>query len=217
MRQVLVQVLRLSPAEASRRVLAAQVCSEQVSVHGEVLAPVRPQLAAGQAAGVLSAEQVQIVAAALAKVDRPGIDPADVAAGERLLCEFAVTFGAKDLKHLAERTVDALDPDGTLPDEQLHLDRRHLTVRRCRNGMYAGEFRLTGPVGAKLSAVLQPLARPRIDTLPRPDGTRAREVDPAPTDNATTTPSRTCATGCSGPARWWAPAAPPPPSSSPST
>jgi hypothetical protein len=32
--------------------------------------------------------------------------------------------------------------------------------------MYAGEFRLTPSAGAKLSALLTPLARPRIDTLP---------------------------------------------------
>lgn len=176
MRQVLVQVLRVSPAEAARRVTAAEACSERITAHGEVLPPLRPVLAAAQAEGELSAEQVQTIVSALAKVDRPGIDPADVGAGERLLCDFAATFGAKDLRSLAERTVDAIDPDGTLPDEQLALDRRHLSVKRCRDGMYAGEFRLTGPAGAKLTALLQPLARPRIDATPATDGALQREA-----------------------------------------
>lgn len=56
--------------------------------------------------------------------------------------------------------VDAIDPDGTLPPEQLNADRRHLTLRRCADGMYAGEFRPTGSVGAKATALLQPLSRP---------------------------------------------------------
>ncbi|HYP46538.1 MAG TPA: DUF222 domain-containing protein [Propionibacteriaceae bacterium] len=177
MRQVLVQLLRLSPGEASRRVTATEACGERITALGEVLAPVRPVLAAAQRAGLVSSEQVQIVASALAKVDRPGIDRGDVEAGERLLCDFAVTFGAKDLRQLAERTVDAMDPDGTLPDEQLSLDRRHLTVRQCRDGMYAGDFRMTGAAGAKLISLLQPLSQPQIDNVPGPDGVLRREVD----------------------------------------
>lgn len=82
-----------------------------------------------------------------------------------------------------------MDPDGTLPDEQLATDRRHFTLHPCRDGTYSGEFRLTGPLGAKLTALLGPLARPRIDSLGDPgcdtvadqaavSGARvAREVD----------------------------------------
>jgi hypothetical protein len=165
MRQLLVQVLRLSPAEASRRVLAAEACGQRRSMLGEVLAPTRPVLAAAQRDGTVSAEQVSIIASGLAKVDRAGFDPADIDAGERLLTDFASTFGCKDLKHLTDRTVDAINPDGTLPNDRLCADRRDFVLRRCRDGMYAGEFRLTPTAGAKLSALLTPLARPRIDLL----------------------------------------------------
>jgi hypothetical protein len=126
---------------------------------------------------MVSPDQVQIIQQALSKVDRPGFDPADAAAGERLLTEFATSFGTKDLRHLAEQTVDAIDPDGTLPDDQLQQDRRHLTLRRCRDGMYAGEFRLTGAVGAKLNAILQPLSRPRLDTEVSAQGQLGQEPD----------------------------------------
>ncbi|HEX8508245.1 MAG TPA: DUF222 domain-containing protein, partial [Propionibacteriaceae bacterium] len=173
MRQVLVQLLRLSPAEASRRVLAAQVCSEQVTMLGEVLPPARPHLAAAQAAGVVSAEQLHIVASALDKVDRRGFDPAEVDAAEKLLTDFAGTFGAKDLKHLTVHTVAAIDPDGTVADEQLNQDRRHFQLTACRDGMYAGEFRLTGPAGAKLQALLAAI----IHT-----GANSRSAPPAAAD-----------------------------------
>ena len=56
---------------------------------GEPLAPVRPHLAAAQRAGEVSPEQVAIIERALARVDRPGFDPADIDAGEQLLTRFA--------------------------------------------------------------------------------------------------------------------------------
>ena len=176
-RRLLVHLLRLSPGEAARRVTAAEACGERVSMLGEVLAPTRPCLAAAQRDGQVSTEQVQIIEHALAKVNRIGFDPAQVEAGERILTDFATTFGTKDLRHLADRTVDAIDPDGTLPDEQLQQDRRHLSIRQCRDGMYTGEFRLTCSLGAKLSAILQPLARPRVDTSSTADGSAHRDVD----------------------------------------
>ncbi|MET1007010.1 MAG: DUF222 domain-containing protein, partial [Propionibacteriaceae bacterium] len=97
MRQVLVQALRLSLGEASRRVAAAHACGPRVSMLGEELEPVRPVLAAAQRDGAVSPEQVQIITQALGKVDRPGFDPAAISAGEELLTEFATTMGCKDL------------------------------------------------------------------------------------------------------------------------
>ncbi len=144
---------------------------------GEVLAPARPCLAEAQRDGVVSPEQVNIIERALSQVDRRGFDPADIAAAEELLTGCAATFGPKELRQLAERTVDAIDPDGTLPDDQLQQDRRHFTMRPCPGGMYAGEFRLTGSLGAKLSAILQPLSRPRLDTVTGADGSVRPLVD----------------------------------------
>lgn len=165
MGNVLVHLLRLSPGEAARRVSAAEACSERFSMLGEVLPAARPHLSAAQRDGQVSPEQVHIITRALDKVSCSGFDPADIDAGERLLTDFAGKFGTKDLKRLAEQTVDAINPDGTMPDDALNAGRRHLTMRQCRDGMYVGEFRLTGSVGAKLAALLQPLARPRITEL----------------------------------------------------
>ncbi len=177
MRRVLVHLLRLSPGEASSRVNAAEACAERTSMLGEVLPPTRPELAAAQREGVVSPEQVQIIERALSKVDRVGFDPVDIATGERLLTNFAATFGTKDLKALADQTVDAINPDGTLPDEKLNADRRQLSLRPCRDGMYAGEFRLTGSAGAKLASLLQPLAKPRLDYVGGAEGELKPDAD----------------------------------------
>ena len=176
--RVLAGLLRISVPEAARRVHAAEAVGPRTSMLGEPLGPVRPRLADAQRAGEVSAEQVGIIERGLARVDRPGFDPADIAAGERLLTGFARRFGPKDLRRLAEQVVDAIDPDGTRPDEQLQRDRRFFHLRSTRDGGYAGEFRLTGECGVKLQALLGPLAKPRVTTVTGPDGQVVETSDP---------------------------------------
>ena len=181
--RVLASVLRLSPAEAARRVRAAEACGERTSLTGEPLAPLRPVLAAAQQTGEVSTEQVDLIVRALRPYDRAGFDPDHVAAGERLLAGYAATFGPPQLKPLVDRVVNAIDPDGSVPDDALNEGRRHFTLRTTKDGAYVGEFRLTGTAGAKLSAVLGPLSRPRssvVGSCSSPDGSEqpVREVDP---------------------------------------
>ena len=163
MRRVLTSVLGVSKREAACRVRAAEAVGPRTSMLGEALEPVRPVLAAAQRAGEVSAEKVDIIERALEKVDRRGFDPADIADGEALLTENARMFPPEDLKLLANRVVDGIDPDGTVPDDQLNEDRRYLHLRSTRDGAYVGDFRLTGTAGAKLKTLLDPLAKPRVD------------------------------------------------------
>lgn len=161
--RVLTSSLSISKAEASRRVQAAAAVGRRVSATRGWLPPLRPVLAAAQQSGEVSAEKVTIITKALAGVDRSGFDPADVDAGEALLTEHAGIFPPEQLRILAARVVEGIDPDGTLPEEQLAHDRRHLRLRPTPDGGYAGEFRLTGACGSKLVALLNPLARPRAN------------------------------------------------------
>ena len=164
MTRTLMSTLRLSPGEANRRVRAAAAVGERSSMLGEPLAPNRPHLAVAQRTGEVSPEQVAIIERAFDKVDHRGFDPADLEEGEQLLTRFAGSFGPKDLRSLADQVVDHIDPDGTRPNEELNADRRHFSLRPTKDGAWAGEFRLTGALGSKLSALLGPLARPHLDT-----------------------------------------------------
>ncbi len=175
---VLAWALRISHGEASRRVRAAAALGERVSMSGEPLEPVRPALAAAQRDGLVSPEQVDVCVRALAGVDHRGFDPADLALGDELLARYATTFGPKELRGLAQQVVDRIDPDGTVPDDQLQQDRRHLAFRQTRDGMVLVEGRLTGPVGAKLRAVLDPLAKPRVESVTLDDGRVVDQPDP---------------------------------------
>jgi hypothetical protein len=98
--------------------------------------------------------------------------------------------------------------DGTLPREQLNQDRRHLHLRPTHDGAYAGEFRLTGSLWAKLESILGPLTKPRTGTITHPDGTTAPRWTRGRSGSAGTMPSRTSATGCCAPTPSPTPAAP---------
>ena len=115
---------------------------------------------------------------ALAPLTRRGFDPEAIDAGEQLLARFATQFAPKELRRLAHQVVDRIDPDGTLPDEELQHDRRFFRLRPTRDGGYAGEFRLTGECGAKLQSLLHPLAKPRINTVTTDEGKLIEEPDP---------------------------------------
>ena len=111
---------------------------------GQPLPPLRPHLAAAQQAGRVSPEQVSIIERALAPLDRRGFDPAAIEEGEQLLVGFADTHAVKDLRILADQIVDRIDPDGTLPKDQLNQDRRHVEFHQRGDGSWAGTLRLTG-------------------------------------------------------------------------
>lgn len=161
MRRVLTSTLLISKGEAARRVRAAAAVGPRTSPLGEALTALRPHLAAAQQAGTISADHVDIIERALGPLDRAGYDPDDLDTGEQLLTRHAETFGPEDLRHLAARVADAINPDGTLPDDQLNHDRRHLELRPTKDGAYTGEFRLTGTLGARLKTLLGPLAKIR--------------------------------------------------------
>ena len=178
MTRVLTSTLLISPGEAAGRVRAAEALSERMAMTGEPLEPIRPHLAQAQRSGEVSAEKADIVVRALAPLDRRGFDPDEIDHGEKLLTGFAAQFGPKDLRRLAKQVVNAIDPDGTLPDDQLQQDRRFFRMRPTKDGGYAGEFRLTSDCGAKLQALLQPLAKPRVNTTTTAEGQLIEEPDP---------------------------------------
>jgi Domain of unknown function (DUF222)/HNH endonuclease len=162
LRRVLTSALRVSKAEAARRVRAAEAVGRRRAATGELPPPRRQWLAEAQRAGEVSPEQVAIIERGLDGVDRRGFDADDIDAGEQLLVRHASLFSPEDLRLLTDKVVDAIDPDGTLPQEQLNEDRRNFRMRPTKDGGYTGEFRLTGPAGAKLAALLEALARPRV-------------------------------------------------------
>jgi hypothetical protein len=174
MARVLMAGLRLSAGEAFRRVRSAEHTAERRSMTGEPLGAFRPELAAAQAEGVVTPEQVGLIDAALRKVDH--CDPAAVTAGEKLLVDAARKLGPKDLGVVAARMVDAIDPDGVSPaDEREHRERRFFHLVHRGDGSWAGDFRLTPELGQKLHALLGPLMTPQTTRYTTGDGDEAHQ------------------------------------------
>ena len=208
-----------SGCPAARRaggVRAAEQLGQRVTMTGDPLPPPRPALAAVVRAGDAGPEQVDICLRALGSVDHRGFDPADLDTADALLAGSAVAFAPAELREVAARVVDRIDPDATLPPEQLNTDRRHLALRKTRDGMWTVEGRLTGPVGAKLRAVLSRSPDPARRPSPSTTGGRWSSPTRATTASGCTTRSRRSATGCSAPGPCPTPAASRAPSSSPS-
>ena len=122
MRRVLMSVLSLSKGEAARRVRARR----RRSGRGRRCwaNPWEPALAAAGGGatcnGEVSAEKVAIIERALDEVDRGGLDPADLAAGEALLTGHAAVFPPEDLRLLADRVVDGIDRTAPCPRRVEH-------------------------------------------------------------------------------------------------
>jgi hypothetical protein len=176
----LVRMFQLSPTEAASRVRAAAAVGPRRSMLGERLEPLLPRLAAMQRDGAVTTEKVQIVERAMHKLSRPGL-PVDVETAEKLLTDYAPVLGPTDLRRFALRVVDAADPDGPEPiDDQLQQDRRYLELKQRRDGMWHLQGQLTSTVGAQLTAILDPLTKPRTSNIKDQDGNTTQIPDERP-------------------------------------
>ena len=181
MMRFLMRAFQLSRAEAASRVRAAAALSPRISMLGERLEAQLPKVAALQAGGVVTVEKVTIVERAMATLARPGLDAEAVNTAEQLLADYAPVLEPTELKRFAMRVVDAADPDGAEPvDDQLQQDRRYVELRQRRDGMWQLRGTLTNTVGAQLTAILDPLAKPRNSAIEDENGKLTQLPDERP-------------------------------------
>lgn len=85
----------------------------------------------------------------------------------------------KQVRVLGERIRECLDPDGALKEEQHQIDSRELHIGVLPDGQTVLKGRLDREAGAKLKAVLEPLAKPRpaSDGTPDPRSAAKRSAD----------------------------------------
>jgi hypothetical protein len=174
--KLVAQALRISYGDARRRVRAAAAVGPRSSMLGEPLPAVRSETAAALAAGELGPVAIDLVDRTLVRVEL--LAPAEVAATESLLVSYARSFEPTELSRICDRVLDHLDPDGSKPRDQLQRDRRELYFGRCRDGMVKVEGRLTAAAGARVKAVLGPLAAPRPGVEAGPHGGARPVPDP---------------------------------------
>ena len=108
--------LRLSEAEAGRRLAEGDVLAPRRGLTGEPLDPVCPATSAAQARGDISGEHVRIITATMGKLP-VGVDAATRADAEARLAGLAAAHDPATLRRLARHLLEVLDPDGPEPND----------------------------------------------------------------------------------------------------
>lgn len=175
--EVLARRLRISRAEARRRIADAQVLGPRTAMGGEKLAPLLPHTAAGVAAGVIGVEHVRIIRTFFDHLPST-VDAGTRAAAEADLAEIAAGFTPDQLTKAADRLMTLLDQDGTFSDGDRARKRGIAIGKQGYDGMSTIGGLLDPELRATLEAVLAKLAAPGMCN---PDSAAA-QVDGSPSE-----------------------------------
>ncbi|KUI36282.1 hypothetical protein AU197_22625, partial [Mycobacterium sp. IS-1590] len=146
-------LLRVSKAEASRRVAEAKELAPRRAMTGETLEPVLAQTAAAVEKGLVGAEHVRVIRRFFAK-QVPASMGYDVReAAEAQLAELATKHTPEELRAAAERLGAYLNPDGDFSDE----------VRAAQRWLRLGRQRLDGM--SELRGLIDPATRAALEAV----------------------------------------------------
>jgi Domain of unknown function (DUF222)/HNH endonuclease len=171
---VLADRLRITRAEASRRVHEAADLGERRALNGEPLEPILPATATAQRSGELGAGHVAVIRSFWHRLPE-FVDVETRARAESQLARLASEHRPDELGKLADKLMDCLNPDGDFSDVD-RAKRRGLVVgKQDLDGMSRVSGYLTPEARATLDAVFAKLAAPGMcnpdDATPCVSGT----------------------------------------------
>ena len=179
LREVLRSRLRISGADARRRLAEAAELGPRTAISGEPLEPLMAQTAKAQADGAINAEHVRIIRATLDKL--PGwVDVTTREQAETTLVRAAVGLDPDALRKAAERLLALIDQDGPIPDDAERARKRFLSLgRQGADGMTPFHGLLDPQARATWEAIAAKWAAPGMcnpdDTEPCIKGTPSQE------------------------------------------
>ena len=144
--------LRISRAEASRRIHEAADLGERRALNGEPLAPVLEATAAAQRNGQLGAGHVAVIRSFWHRLP-DFVDLETRSTAEAQLARLSLEHRPDELTKLAEKLTDCLNPDGDFTD----------TDRAKRRGLTIGTQDIDGM--SPISGWLNPQARATLDAV----------------------------------------------------
>jgi hypothetical protein len=157
--------LRISAAEARRRISLAAEVLPRTGMAGQPLPAAAEELAAGIASGAVSSRAASIICLSLDRV-RP-VCPAESAERmEHALTRTAVGNDQDFLARIAKRWTDALDQDGQEPGEQELQRRQGAFIRQVRRGLHHLEICATTEQFEHLVTVMNVATNPRAGAEP---------------------------------------------------
>ncbi|MFC9333609.1 DUF222 domain-containing protein [Arthrobacter sp. NPDC057009] len=155
--------LRISSAEARRRLALAGDVLPRTGLAGRPMPPIHEETAAALTAGIISSRAGTTITTALDKV-RHIPDPDALAKMERNLTQTAIENDQDFLTRIAHRWIDALDQDGTEPSEENLRHRQGVFIRPKRGGLYHLEIHATTDQYEVLTTVMNTATNPRTTT-----------------------------------------------------
>ena len=158
--KVIADVVRISPAEARRRIRDAGQLQPRTTLTGEVLAPALPATARAWDAGLLDVEHLRAIQAFIKDLPED-IHPAAVERAEAFLAAKAAELRPDQLGKLADRLAITLNPDGKFSENYRALQRSFRWCGRQRpDGMSVGRLIATPELRATIDALLAKFAAP---------------------------------------------------------
>ncbi|MEI6252308.1 MAG: HNH endonuclease signature motif containing protein [Mycobacteriaceae bacterium] len=158
--KVIADVVRISPAEARRRIRDAGQLQPRTTLTGDVLPAALPATAKAWDAGALDIEHLRAIQKFLTDLPED-IHPAAVEKAEAFLAEKAAHLRPDQLEKVADRLALTLNPDGKFSDGDRALRRGFLWCGRQRpDGMSVGKLVATPELRAMLDAWLAKFAAP---------------------------------------------------------
>lgn len=152
--------LRVSQAEAKRRVRDAANLGPRWSFTGEPLAAVLELTATAQAAGEIGREHVAIISTFFKNLPE-WVDPQTRTQAEADLVLNARGLTPEELRQIAERLMALIDEDGPMPDDAERARKRGLRIGKQQSDGMTSVYGLLDPLAlATLEAVTAKLAAP---------------------------------------------------------
>ena len=157
--KVIADWLRISYAEARRRLSDAQQLSRRVTLTGQELPPDLPATAEAWREGELDAQRLRVIQVFFR--DLPDATPADtVVCAERFLAEQAVKMRPDQLEKTAHRLALNINPDGTFSDSARARQRGFTWCGQRSDGMSIGKLIASPELRANIDAWLARFAAP---------------------------------------------------------
>jgi hypothetical protein len=158
--KVIADVLRISLAEARRRVRDAAQLGPRTTLTGERLPPELPSTAKAWHAGRLDRDHLRAIQSFVKEL--PGhVAPAEAQKAEAFLAEKAEELRPDQLEKVADKLAVTLNPDGTVTDDERARRRGFTWCGRQRpDGMSVGRLVATAQLRAELDAWFAKFAAP---------------------------------------------------------
>ncbi|ORB65868.1 maturase [Mycobacterium shinjukuense] len=186
--KVIADWLRISCAEARRRLRDVTELSPRVTLTGQQLPPHLPATAQAWRAGLLDGQHLRVIQTFVH--DLPEATPADtVARAERFLAHHATQLRPDQLEKVAHRCALLINPDGKFSDADRARQRGFSWCAQRPDGMSIGKLIATPELRANLDAWLARFAapgmcnpddqKPCVDGQPADDAARSDRRSPA--------------------------------------